>query len=73
MIHLNKNIKFLRNQKNISQTQLGKEINLTRDSIASLEQGRVKPSFEILISLKEYFNISLDDLVFKNLTEKDDD
>ena len=63
----NKNLQFLRKQQKISQTKLAEVLNLTRDTIASLELGRLKPSFDTLINIKLYFDVSLEDLVFVNM------
>lgn len=62
-----KNLKFLRKKEKLSQKELGENLNLTRDSIASLENGRMKPSYELLINLRNYFKVNLDDLIFKDL------
>lgn len=67
-MYFNKNLQFLRKQQNISQTKLGQILNLTRDSICSLELGRMKPSFELLIKIRNYFKVNLDDLIFKDLS-----
>jgi transcriptional regulator with XRE-family HTH domain len=66
-MYFNKNLQFLRKKQKISQSKLGEILNMTRDSINSMENGRMKPSFDTLINIKNYFNISLDDLIFKDL------
>ena len=65
------NFKILRKNNNLSQEEMGKRLNLTRDSIASLENGRMKPSIEILIKIKENFIVNIDDLIFKDYTKID--
>ncbi len=67
-----KNLKFLRQKENLNQKDFGNKINLTRDTIASLENNRMKPSFDVLIKLRNYFQINLDDLIFKNLKEEEE-
>ena len=65
-----KNLKYLRNKNNLSQTELAKILNYSsRDAIKALESGIQKPSFEKLIEIRNFFKISLDDLVFKDLSE----
>lgn len=66
------NLKFLRQKENLNQKDFGTKINLTRDAIASLENNRMKPSFDVLIQLRNYFQINLDDLIFKNLKEEEE-
>ena len=68
-MYFNKNLKFLRKNKKLSQSELAKELNITRDTIASLENERIKPSFDLLIKIKYFFQINLEDLIFKNLAE----
>lgn len=63
----NQNLKFLRKTNNLNQSELATKLNVTRDTIASLENKRMNPSFELLIKIRDYFNVNLDDLVFKNL------
>ena len=70
MYFLGKNLKFLRKSKDISQTKLAKDLEMTRDSIASLEIDRSLPSFETLIKIRNYFNVNLDDLIFVDLENK---
>lgn len=53
----------LRKSANISQRALAKELNLTNPAITYLETAQRSPSFEVLIALADYFNVSLDYLV----------
>lgn len=64
------NLKKIRKKEGLSQESLGKILNLTRDTIASLENGRMKPSFETLINIRNYFKISLDDLIFNEIDKE---
>lgn len=57
------NIKKLRNQRNILQTKLALDLNLTQEAISSYETERVTPSADILIKLADYFNTSIDYLL----------
>lgn len=54
------NIKQLRTKKNILQTKLALDLNLTQEAISSYETERVTPSADILIKLADYFNTSID-------------
>lgn len=54
------NIKNLRNKKNILQTKLALDLNLTQEAISSYETERVTPSADILIKLADYFNTNID-------------
>lgn len=57
------NIKNLRKKKNILQTKLAIDLNLTQEAISSYETERVTPSADILIKLANYFNTSIDYLL----------
>lgn len=54
------NIKQLRTRKNILQTKLALDLNLTQEAISSYETERVTPSADILIKLADYFNTNID-------------
>jgi len=57
------NIKALRKKKNILQTKLALELNLTQEAISSYETERVTPSADVLIKLADYFNTNIDYLL----------
>lgn len=57
------NIKNLRNKRNILQTKLALDLNLTQEAISSYETERVTPSADILIKLADYFNTNIDYLL----------
>jgi len=50
-------------QKIISERQIEKEMNITLGSIYSWRIGKAKPSFDVLIKLADYFNVSADYLL----------
>ena len=53
----------LRKTHNLSLNALALEVGLTNQAISLLEKGKRSPSFEILIALADYFDVSLDYLV----------
>ena len=57
------NIKKLRKSKNILQTKLALDLNLTQEAISSYETERVTPSADVLIKLADYFNTNIDYLL----------
>lgn len=63
-----KNIKKLRGEKNLTQSQLADKIGLNRSVIGAYEEGRAEPRMTTLITMASYFDVSLDDLVLKDLT-----
>lgn len=56
-------IKELRKEKNISQSKLAEEINLSNGAIGNYEQGLREPDISTLIALADYFGVSIDYLV----------
>lgn len=63
MLNIGIKIKELRELKNITQSTLAKEINVTRQAIAMYETNQRKPSYEILISIAKYFETTTDYLL----------
>lgn len=57
------NLKLLRKQNNLTQKQLGEITNIRRVNISRYEKGEVEPTFNILIKLADYFNVSIDYLI----------
>ena len=59
----NLSLKDLRKNQKITQKQLATDIGLSERNYQSLEYGNIKPSYDTLLKLADYFNISLDYLV----------
>ena len=59
----NLRLKDLRKKQKITQKQLSTDIGLSERNYQSLEYGNIKPSYDTLLKLADYFNISLDYLV----------
>ena len=60
-------IKELRQEKNLSQQSLAKEINVSQKAIDFWEKGINEPKASYIIQLAKYFNVSTDYLL--GLTE----
>lgn len=60
---LDKIIIKLREDKNISQAQLAKKLGVQRSTICLYENGKRLPSYDILLNLADYFNVSVDYLL----------
>ncbi len=50
----------LREDADLTQTQLGKEINMTQRKVSYIECGKYEPSVDDIITLCRYFNVSAD-------------
>jgi transcriptional regulator with XRE-family HTH domain len=73
MSKVSKNIRILRDLKNISQEELSKELSITRSRLGAYEEGRNEPPIEMLISLSGFFQISIDALVRGDLSKTNPD
>lgn len=62
-----KNLKTLRKIKNISQSQLAKELKVTQATISLWEREKREPSLSYLIAIANYFDITLAKLVISKL------
>ncbi|MFB0843564.1 helix-turn-helix domain-containing protein [Paenibacillus oleatilyticus] len=58
-----KRLAELRNKKGISQYDLADRLQFTRAQLANYEQGTREPDFQTLVTLADYFEVSLDDLL----------
>ena len=63
MAEIKDRIVSLRNEKNITQSQLAEELNISPSAIGMHEQGRRKPSYELLEEICDYFNVDMDYLM----------
>ena len=57
------NLKNLRNEAQINQKTLASRFRVTQATISSWENGRTAPSFEQLIQIADYFDVSVDYLI----------
>lgn len=57
---LGEKIISLRNEKGINSLQLSKELNVANPIIYRLEKNINKPSYELIIKICNYFNVSAD-------------
>ena len=53
----------IRRSHGLTQKQLAAEINISEVALQNYEGGRRKPAFDVLISLADFFDVSLDYLV----------
>lgn len=63
MIKFQERLKELRNEKELSQTELAKELKVSQRSISSWETGFRQPDFETLRLIAEYFDVTTDYLL----------
>ncbi len=56
-------IKFLREEKNLTQAELAKRLGITRSSVNAWEMGISTPSTQYLLELSHIFKVSTDYLL----------
>ena len=67
-MEIGKNLKLLRNRIKKSQEEVAQELNLTRSSYSGYENNVAQPNLESLILFSNYFKVTIDDLVKKDLS-----
>jgi len=65
------NIKYLRTKKGITQEQLAKVCNKGNTAIGNWEKGIREPNAVDLANLANFFGVSIDDLIKKDLRFND--
>ncbi|WP_069651000.1 helix-turn-helix domain-containing protein [Caloranaerobacter ferrireducens] len=60
---LGERIKKLRKEKNITQKELAKILNIQNSTLSQYENGINEPSDEIKIKIADFFNVSIDYLL----------
>lgn len=66
-MYLAQNLRYLREQKGLSQRECAEIFGLSGSAVAMWEQDQRKPDIEMIVRLAEYFDVSLDELVLKDL------
>lgn len=60
---LNKNIKKLRLSRNISQVELARRLNVSKQSVSNWENDNIQPSIEMLVKIANCLDVSTDYLL----------
>ena len=56
------NLEKIRKEKGINQEELAKALEVSRQTIGSLENGRYNPSIILAFKIARYFNMSIEDI-----------
>ncbi len=62
-MNFNEKLIDLRKSKGLSQDELGEKLQVSRQTISKWETGQSYPDFQRLVSLSDYFGMTLDALV----------
>lgn len=67
-MYLAQNLKYLREQKGVTQEDMAGLLgNIGQRAVSKWERGTSEPSLDTIIQLAEYFSVTLDDLVLKEM------
>ena len=70
MFDFSAHLKNLRLSKKLTQKQLAENLNVTEHCIQHYERGSRKPTYDMMISLADYFDVSLDYLTGRTANPK---
>ena len=62
----------LRKQRNIKQEALAAALEVSRQTIGSLENGRYNPSILLAFKIARYFNMSIEEIFIYEEAKKDE-
>ena len=63
------NIRFLRKNAGYTQAQLADKLEIKRSLVGAYEEGRAEPKLATLVNISKLFDITLDDLITKDLSD----
>ena len=66
MIDIGKRLKELRKSENLTQKQLAERLGISRVNYTRYETNTVRPDYETLILIADFFDVSLDYLFDRN-------
>lgn len=69
MSNLSLNLKFLRKQKNLTQSDLASMLGVKRPVIGAYEEGRAEPKLNLLMDMSRLFELEVDDLIGRDLSK----
>ena len=68
MSFFGKNIKKIRGVKKLSQQAFADIFSLKRATLGAYEEGRSEPKIDTIIKVANYFSISIDNILTKEIT-----
>ncbi len=60
---LNQQIRMMRLSRKMSQVELAKELNVTKQSVSNWENDNIQPSVEMVMKIAKVFSVSVDYLL----------
>jgi len=68
MNFLSKNLQYLRKKRGFSQSEMPKHIDTTRSTWGNYESNASEPDINKLFEIAKLFNVTLDELILKDLS-----
>lgn len=68
---LSSNLIYLRHKYRLTQNELAHELDISPSAIGMYEQNRREPELRMLIKIARFFNVSIDDLIKKDLQKEE--
>ena len=62
VVHLKNRLEELRKQRGIKQEELAEKLEVSRQTIGSLENGRYNPSIILAIKIARFFGMSVEEI-----------
>lgn len=60
-------LKYLRNRSGLTQMEIAKKLGVAKSTISMYENGQREPEFETLEALADYFNVTMDFLLGRDM------
>lgn len=57
------NLKYLRKSKNLTQTEMGSNLDIVSSTYSKYEQGIREPNIDMLVKIADFFNVSVDEII----------
>lgn len=68
---INEQIKKLRKQMKLTQTQLAEKLNVSQSTVASWENGTRRPDLDLLPVIADFFGVSVNDIYGRESQQAD--
>ena len=65
-LNFGERIRNLREDRDLTQSELGAQVNMTQRKISCIERGKYEPSIDDIVSLCKFFDVSSDYLLGLN-------
>lgn len=68
-VQLASNLRYLRKKHHLTQDDIAKVLNISRQAYSNYETSSRTPDLDTLICLSSYYHVTLDDLAFRSIQE----